>query len=206
MRSTPTSYSRSPITYASFKRSSWSVYWPFSTISTAGFYRTVSPTLSSLSNASEYTSLFDAYKVKKVTITFLPRFGETVIDAADDVPQTVNHNQFYMTVGTDRNNFTTPTGTYANSTYNDFLQRVDNVKVFKLDKPITYSYKPNIRASTAGGESIIPCPWISTANANEPLLGSMAFIHDSNFQGTYGLAGPAVDLIVTLEFVCKGNR
>jgi len=205
MRAAIASRSNPLVSYAKFKRTSWSVNWPFNTTSTAGFYRTIAPTLDTLSNVAEYSSLFDTYKVHKVIITFIPRFGETALDATDSGPQVTYNNQFYMTVGLDRNNFTTPTGTYANTTFNDFLQRVDNVRTYKLDKPFSYSYKPNIRASVNGGTSVIPCPWISTTNTSEPLLGSMGFIHDVNFTNL-ATAPPSVDLMVTLEFTMRGNR
>lgn len=193
------------ISYARFKRTSWAANWPFNTVSVSGFYRLVAPALSVLGNLSEYTALFDVYKVHKVTVTFIPRFGDVSLEAGDSGPQTAYNNQFYCTVGYDRNNVTAPTGTYGSSSFNEFLSRVDNPKTYKLDKPFSYSYTPNILNSAASGTSVVSCPWLSTTNTTELLLGSLAYIHDVNFTNLATLP-PSVDIMYTLDFSMKGNR
>lgn len=197
--------SKTGVAEARFKRTAWVANWAFTTASTAGYYRTVSPAFSALSNVAEYTQLFDVYKVHKVTVTIIPRYGDTSNIVADTGVLTAYNNQFFMTVGTDKNSQLTPSGTYSSATYNEFLSSVDNARVYKLDRPFSYSFRPKIANSISTGSSFEYCPWINTLDTNQLLLGSRCFIHDVNFTAL-ATVPISVDILYTLDFSCRGQR
>lgn len=187
------------------KRKWWSANWPFSTASTAGFYRAFAPTLGDIPNIAEYTALFDEYKVKTCKITFVPRFGEVSAAAisAGGTLSTVN-NQFYLTYGWDRR-LETPSGTYAASVYNTVLETIPDAKTAKLDKPVSITYTPVVVDSFTLGESLQPCPWMSTRITSQPMQCVYAFMHDANFGAVNGGAF-SVDVLFEMTFQLKGQK
>lgn len=203
--SIPSRGMRMSIPVTKFKRTFWAANWAFSTASTIGFYRLVAPVFSDLPNVTEYTNLFDVYKVKGVKVTFVPRFGDVNVNADNTSTPVIYNNQMYLTVATNTTELTIPTGTYGNSAYNDMVQRGDDVKIFKLDKPVSYYFRPNVLNTASTGSSIMPCPWLSTSNITQNLLGSLCFVHDANFTALNNF-GFSMDILYTYYFECKGAR
>lgn len=193
------------VSQARFVRATWCTNWTFSTATTSGFYRQIQPTFDMLSNSGEYTSLFDVYRINRCKITVIPRFGDTSLNADSTAAPTAYNNQFYMTVGIDKNFTSVPTGTYGSTSFNNMLALTDNVRTYKLDKPFSWTFKPNIVNAAAAGNTLMSAPWILTSSANIPHLGSQAYIHDVNFTALTN-SPISVDLICTFYFECKGNR
>lgn len=188
-----------------FTRTFWAANWAFGTSTTAQFYRGIAPTFGDLPDYGQYANLFDTYKVKRVKVTILPRFGDCNINADNTSTPTIYNTQLYLTVAMNTTDLTIPTGTYNSATYNTMLERSESVRVYKLDKPITWSYKPNVLNSTTGGSAVIPCPWLSVTNNLQNLLGCYGFIHDNNFS-FLNASGFSVDIMYTFEFECRGPR
>lgn len=205
MRRSSMALSTKNIAHAKFERASWVTNWPFNTASVAGYYRYIQPTFSDIYNSGEYTTLFDSYRVNKIKVTVIPRFGDTNCNFDNTGAPVAYNNQFYMTIGSDKNFTGTATGTYSSATYNGMLEKCDNIRTYKLDKPFSWTYTPNIQNATSVGTSVMKCPWMLTSSATQPLLGYQAFIHDVNFSAL-ATNSVSVDILYTFYFECKGNR
>lgn len=188
-----------------FVRTLWSANWSFSTASSAGFWKVFSPQLSALQDWSQLSNVYELYKVHKVKITLIPRYGEVNAPAVDTGTLTAQNNQFYLTTTIDRFRTFAPSGAYGSSSYQAMLEYGgETVKVRPFIKPITITYKPSIQNSVSFGNQITPCPWISTASGDTPLIGCNAFMHDTNFSAV-NLAGFSCDILVTYDFSMKGS-
>lgn len=180
-------------------------YWAFSDVTTQGFWRQFSPTFGQLGESAIVQSLFANYKVDKVKISFLPRYGDTVAESHAG-PGSITSNQFYVSIGRNSGAQVTPAGLYNRLTYNAFLEDQEDVKVFKADKPFSYTFKPNVQNTlTAGGIEVKRAGWISTASPEIPMVGAGVFIHDPNFSSLNG-ALFGMDYMFTFWFRCKGAR
>lgn len=152
----------------------------------------------------EFSNTFDAYKIERIRITFIPRYGGVTADA--QLPAGApTQNQFYLTIGLDRENQLTPTGTYTSNTYNQFLENVSAVKTVPLDKPFTYSFRPKILDQNNLSSSAIWAPFISCVTPNQFHLGLLAFVHDVNFVGLNN-AVFGVDVIYDFDMTFRGQR
>lgn len=180
----------------------WKENWVFSTASTPGFRKYFAPTLADVSDNAQYIALFDEYRVNSITVTFVPRYGECVVPAYGT--GSALNNQFYLTVGFDRVQEVTA-GAYGAATYNGTWQQCEDVKMFKLDKPVSYTYKPRIIDNASGAAKTVKMPWLMTAVTDSALIGIQAFIHDANFTGL-STSGFAVDVHYTFDIEFRGER
>lgn len=191
----------------SFTRTTWIANWDWSTVSVGGYYRAILPLFNQIQNYAEYTQLFNLYKIKGIKVTLLPRYGEVVAPASSTAGQTSYNNQFYVTWGQQRGNVVVPTGTYGSTTYNLMCENIYNIRTQKLDKPVSYFFRPNIAQSVGvSGAEIIRAPWLSTTDGVDVShIGLLAFIHDANF-AALEQPGFSLDLQYTFYFSCKGTR
>lgn len=204
----PTTYIKNAVPEAKFVIRQWITNWPFNTTTTGGFYREITPNLQQILNVPEYQVLFDMYIVDRIAVHVVPRFGDVVLPATGNTNQTIqtNNNQLYATIGKQTGRIVTPTGTYGSTSYNTFLANVNNPKMFKLDKPFTYSFKPHVTEEIASGRlSIKTQPWTSLDAPDLPLIGCLMYISDTNFSAI-NTSFMGVDLHYTFYFRCKGSR
>lgn len=191
----------------SFTRTTWITTWDWSTVSVGGYYRAILPIFNQIQNYAEYTQLFNLYKIKGIKVTLLPRYGEVVAPASSTAGQTSYNNQFYVTWGQQQGNIVVPSGTYGSTTYNIMCENIYNIRTQKLDKPVSYFFRPNIAQSVGvSGAEIIRAPWLSTTDGVDVShIGLLAMIHDANF-AALEQPGFSVDLQYTFYFACKGTR
>lgn len=189
-----------------FKRTFNAGNWAFSTITTAGFYRQVSPAFTDIPSYLEYTNLFDAVKITGVKCTLLPKFTDVGGVQAATGALTSYNPQYYISIGGDKySQGSAPTGTYGVTAYNDFCEKSSFVKTYRGDRPITWFFRPNAQNNMTASLATMPFPWISTVNPAQPALGSLVFIHDANFIGL-NTSGFSIDIIYTLYFKCRGSK
>lgn len=210
MRMTKTKILRNVgIPEATFKRHCWVSSWDWNTTTTAGFARLLLGQFNQITNYAEYAQLFDLYKITGIKVTLLPRYGEVGAPASSTGSLSAYNNQFYVTWGTQKGSFTVPTGTYGSSTFNILTEQMNGVRTQKLDKPVSFFYKPNISEDlTSTGAAIIPASskWLSTtAGVDVSHIGVVAMIHDSNF-AALEVPGFSVDVLYTFNFKMKGQR
>lgn len=185
-----------------FKKTVWSGNWTPGTGSTSAFwqYRTVTPT--TLSNWTEYQSLFDQYKLHRVKVTFRPRYDSFAGNDTTDVtlPGITNQAGCYVHIINDPTSALTPSGTYVSTTLNAFMEN-GNVKTYQGNKPFSVYFKPMIDVTISGGNQRRPSPWLQCKDNSVVHNGFHAFMQDINMTGTFG---QSFDLFTTFYFSCRG--
>lgn len=147
-------------------------------------------TLNMLNNYTEFTSLFDQYRLKAVSFTVIPRFTEISSSTPVDVG-------FYSVI--DRNDQTNLASVAAACEY-------ENMKRTRLNQ----FHKRYLKLSTLVDTGIVGSsavcstkfsPWLSTANADITHLG-IKTIADAT-----GIGSPLVcDIKMTVYFQCKVTK
>lgn len=185
----------------SFRRTFWSQYFVPTTVSTTNFWQYFSTTFGTLPNVSEYTNLFDSYKVNGVKYTFVPKYTGFNGDDATTAG-TTNRGNGFVSVINDPRNVTTATGTYGSASFNAF-QELGNSKLHSASRSFSVYYKPFVDDPMSVGTRRVPCSWLQTSNTAQPLNGFHAYFHDSNFSGVFNQNW---DVYITLYFQCRGMK
>lgn len=182
----------------------WKENWAFNTATTAGFRKYFAPTLAEVSDQAQYVALFDEYRIKRIDVTFAPRWTQIDLSAnsASTLPST--NNQFYLTVGYDRT-VEALAGTYSAGVYNGTWQQCENTRMFVLDKPVTYSFVPRVLDSGSSGTRYLKSPWLATAVTDNQHVGIQAFLHDANFSAV-NANGFSVDVYYNFHIEFRGER
>lgn len=185
--------------HAQFRRTTLVQTVVFDPASRPSYYNVLNPTLANLPDVTQFTEMFDTYKITNCKITLIPKYGDSGYNATG-VPQMI------LAIGKDTLGSELPSGPYNATTWNTFAERCENVKFYTFNKPISYSFKPNIRNAATVGSTLIKCPWISTTTSTQPMLGSEVFVYDTGFQATLSSVQFSYDVYYTLTFQCKGQR
>lgn len=179
--------------------------WTPGTATTSDFWRVFSVTLGGCPSASEFTSLFDKYKINGLKVTFRPRYDSFAGNDTTDVtaPGVTNQggNDFHIIV--DPHNETVPSGTYTNVTLNSFLEN-GKVRSYRGNRPFSIYCKPAVGMDLQGIASAVRGPsWISTTQTGVTHYGFQAFITDPGMTGNFS---QAYDLFYTIYLQLKGVR
>lgn len=202
--SRPRRMMRSNNPVARFKRTFYTTTLTPSTGATSGFWQYSTITLSDLPNVTEYTALFDQYKINAVKVTFRPRYdnfaGNDTVDTT--LPGTTAQGMTRVHVINDPDSTLTPTGAYTSATLNSFLEQ-GNVRTYDGTKPFSVYYRPKIVNSLTTGTNNIRAPWINTSSPSVSHRGFHYFMQDVNLTGTFN---QAFDIFVTMYFMCKNSK
>jgi len=147
--------------------------------------------------ASDFTTLFNQWKVKSVSIKYIPR-----VDSIDPINSQVNFPTFpNLMMCTDYDD-DLPT------TRSEIVQRND-MKLAMLTKTITQTFRPKVSSNiwsglissgvTATGKGIAGSgtPWIDCGSPNVPWYGSKVVIS--------GYPGAQTDMVVSIVYAFKGT-
>lgn len=191
------------------KRTFWLSHWQPNTSTVDGFWRYYTFTLGQLPSASEFTALFDAYKISAIKLTFRPRYdnfaGNDTTDTA--LPGITNNNGTMMHIIRDPRSTVAPSGTYTSATLNQFLENGGG-RSYMGTKPINIYFKPMndtaiATGATAAVRSRVSSRWLNTANTDVVHYGVHVFAQDVNFTGLFG---NAFDVFVTYYMKFKSLR
>lgn len=148
-----------------YKRSTQRLY-RFTRLADFGFITisNITPTLGAINfslidlpNYTEFTALYDMYKINAVKITFLPQMTENI--SASSVNNPLASTRFFSAI--DYNDSTAPTTI-------DEVRQYQNAKMTPILKVHTrYIYKPKILDSG----SFTLTPWISTTSPSNNYFG-----------------------------------
>lgn len=153
--------------------------------------------LNQLPSASEFSVLFDQYKIKKVEWTYTPRFDSVALDASAS-PWTLP--RFYSVV--DRDDASTPTQ------LNQLMQYA-NMKSQVFNKPVKISYVPGTANTVYGGGITTNAygmkgpQWLDIVNGNVEHYGHKVWI---NLNNTAMGSNFKVDVMCRVTFECKNLR
>lgn len=187
------------------------------TTSTSHFWRYIAPSLDvgftnesnasmgGLTNLSEYTSLFDTYRLNAIKCVLRPRQGMAVAD--QNTNAAISFERGYHSVLFDKEGTISPAGIYQPSTYNSFLEQ-GNVRTYDATKPLTIYLKPLVQEQYGNGAvRYIKPNWTdlgTTGNAMQH-RGFHLFTHTQSMSAA-SLGRCAYDVFVTYYVQFKGQR
>lgn len=181
--------------------------WSPNTVSTPGFWLFLTSRLADIPNYTEYTALYDMYRIKGLKFTFVPRFsgfdGANTTDTT--APGVTNQGGTLLSWCVDKYSRVSPTGTYTSTTLNDFLQN-GNCKTYSGNRQFSiYIRNPAVDTTYAAddGAGMKSSPWLSTTRAGIQHNGLHVFAHDVNMTGTFG---NQYDIFVTAYIQFKGMK
>lgn len=180
--------------------------WTPSTATTADFWRYYQPTFAQLQAYTEFTTLFDEYRISALKLTFRPRYnsfdGANTTDTT--LPGVTNQGQTYLSIIVDDSTSTpAPAGVYTVTNYNGFSE-IGRVKTYVANRPISVYWKPKVTDTVQGLNCrALRSPWIGIDQTGISHRGVHAFAHDVNFTGVFG---QSFDVYLTYYLMFKGFR
>lgn len=198
---------RSKLPTLKVQRTFWLQAWAPSTASVPGYWQYWTTSPSQLPNASEYTALFDKYKVTSIKFTFRPRYDNFAGSDTTDttLPGTTAQGGTNMHVIIDPTSNVVPSGAYSSSTLNAFLEN-GRVRSYTGNKPISVFIKYPCVAEDSNGTSNAryqKAQWYSTNLMGVQHRGFHAFLQDTNLTGVFN---QTFDVFVTYNILFKGMK
>lgn len=179
--------------------------WAWSTTATSGFWQYLSYSLSNLPNLSEYQALFDLYKINGIKLTFRPNIdGVNPSDVAAATGGGMGSVHYII----DPQNTFTPTGTWNQTTVNQFME-LGNVKTRNMAKPFSIYWKPRIFDQLAGGGSTSRAMSPRFLRLDSPGVthtGVHVLLHPSNSFATTPTFRVTFDIFATFYLQFKGMK
>lgn len=180
-------------------------YWQPSTTATTDFWKYFTFRFYELPTYTEFTNVFDRYKLNGIKVTFRPRFNGFTGDNTTDttLPGVTNQAGANLHIINDPYSITAPSGTYTRTNMNLFLEQ-GNVRSYNGNKVINVFFKPTTYETVDGvATGRLKRPgWISSA-ANPLFYGFHAFAQDFNMTGSFGQSW---DIFVTFYMQFTGLR
>lgn len=194
--------------YLRVRRTFWNFNWVPGTAATSDFWRYITFSANLIPNISEYTNLFDTYRVNSFTVTLRPRYDSFAGNDTTDttLPGVTNQGGNHVHVIIDPSSpISTPSGTYVFGTLNSFLE---NGKVRTYDGTKTISIKVKYPCfvddiNNTAASDYKRSTWITTNNTGVSHRGVHMFIQDVNFTGAFG---QSYDVFYTVDISFKGSR
>lgn len=183
-------------------RFTWSpgIIGPFSSPPTlAQCWHTIRPTLGNLPAAqlAEVSNLFDAYKIKSFSVTYLPRTTDFDGGASSINPVPL------LCYFADNDNTLLPAGAYDRATYNEFMSRTNQRVVnTTLNRPIKITQNKPLMVTTSGEK--MRFPWTNMSATSQQAYGIDVFIHATNFANFPPVT--EFDVIWEVDFAFRGKR
>lgn len=153
-------------------------------------YQGVAFTLGDLPDVTDFTALYDQYKISKIEVKWLPRGNSS------DVGSSGNISRFFSVI--DRDDDAVPSSI-------DQLTQYESLKVTPTTATHARSFKPSMRLETATGlgttaNTIVGPKWIDVTNTNVKHYGVKI-----------GIQGPPLaqikyDAMVTFHLAMKNRR
>lgn len=192
------------------------------TLTTDGFYKkmTVSlqtgftsnngTSLGGLTNLTEFTALFDQYKLLAFKVVLRPQNRDYNLSQLNPSTGTTFYGFPYVSVMRDPFDVVAPSGTYGRTVYNSFLEQGgDKVKTYRGDKEIKIyckSWVPDNYGNVGAPSVRWTRPKWTQLDANGQAMqhyGYTLFFHNQNFDAT---TFNAYDVFVTYYLKFRGSR
>lgn len=187
-------------------RTSYLTNWSPNTTGTSGFWQYLQANLNNISNVSEYTALFDTYRINSIKFTFRPRYDSFAGNDTTDttLPGVTNQGTTDVHVVIDPKSLVGPSGSYNSTTLNAFLEN-GKVKTYSGTKPFSVFIKyPCILddVNASGSVLIRRAPFLRTSSPAILHRGVHVFMQDTNLTGVFG---QSFDIFVTMNMTFKGQ-
>lgn len=158
--------------------------------------------LTDLPNVTEYSSLFDQYKINGIQLRIIPKVSVTTQGSASGTTQTVGYGQVVSCIDFDD---------AANPTGKDELLQYQNAKITRSTSIHTRFIKPRIldtvwvNSISSGYQSVRP-NWVDLANTNMPHYGIKLWVDPPANSGATANSSIAYDVYAVYYFQCKNTR
>lgn len=175
----------------------------FSTASTAGFWNYVTVTAGTLPSFSEFSNVFDEYRILGVKVEYRPSYDTTIIPTGAG---TNSQPEAYLHVLVDPASTLIPSGTYTSTNLNTFLEN-QGVRTYKANRYIKFFFRPKVADSLEGGSTStrqFKMPWTKTTNTGVVLRGYHTFIQVNNFNTTN--TNISLDTFLTYYMMFRNTR
>lgn len=190
------------------KRKWWSAAWVPTTATTNDFWRPLFISLSNIPNYTDFTNMFDQYKICAFKVTYFPKYtgfgGENTTDTT--LPGITNTGQNIMHVCYDTRTTVTPSGTYTSATLNNFFEQGRIKTIRNGNAPINIYCRPSIQGNYIGGTAtnMYTGPkWLPTSSATLNHYGPNVFVQDANLAGVFG---QQYDVLITAYIAVKNQK
>jgi hypothetical protein len=190
------SYRKKPMMYKTPKNNTLSVkrVWNWTTFvpsaaTTAGFWQYIGFSPNALPDWTQYTNIFDEFKINSLKFVLYPRYTEVPI---------AGQPQVYLTYIIDPQSLLIPSGTYSRATYNTLTEQ-SRVKIRSGNRPVTIFIRyPKMSDAINGNISQKSInTWVNTnSGGNQIYKGFHLFFNDANFSGS-GFANVSYDVTIT---------
>lgn len=185
--------------------------WQPSVATTDGFWRNNFVTLSSLNNVTDFTSLYDFYRINAVKFEWIPKFdsfsGNDTTDTT--LPGSTNVGQPFVSLCMDNKAQTLPFGVYGSATYNAFLEQ-GRIKFVRNSRLPFSQYNrcviidnPNTNSTVTN--NYVRSKWLPTSSTGVSHFIGQIYINDTNFSTT-AFTSQVYDCIATFYMQFKGIR
>lgn len=164
---------------------------------TGDYGQYVAPAVSSISQWSSYSTLFEQYKVKSVSVTFIPHV-QVPTNITLGSTQPLNSTTY---LAFDPNDNTTPSSTATMLSY----------KTLKLKQTLKYwkiKFYPQVFKNfddTAYGTQSSKKDWVDIGNSALVLHGLKIYMADTGYRHA-SLDCPIGDFVTTIEFWCRSEH
>jgi hypothetical protein len=175
--------------------------WTPNTTTTDGFWKLYTFQLQNITNSTEFTSLFDQYKMYALKYRFVPRFdnfsGNNTTDTT--LPGVTNQGATRLHIVNDPFTSFGPVGTYTFANLNTFLEQGNRVKTYNGNRPVSVFFRTCIDSSGERKRA----PFLNVTQNNVNHFGFHVFAQDVNMTGVFGQSW---DVFVTAYLVLKNAR
>lgn len=190
------------------KRKLWSATWLPATAATSDFWKQFTLNLTQIPNYTEFTNMFDQYRIAAIKWTFYPRFTDfSGNDNTDTTPPGVtNIGQNIMHICYDIYSTVSPSGTYTSTNLNSFMEQGRIKTVTNGNRPIQVYVKPVIQGNYIGGTAtnmFTKSKWLPTSSPSIPHYGPNIFVQDLNLAGVFG---QQYDILVTAYIAVRNQK
>lgn len=179
--------------------------WVFNPASTNGFWRYETVDLNILPNASEYTALFEEYKIRAVKFRYVPNYDNMSSGDANNSAATIN-NSYQVHVCADPNTgILIPAGAYNTATLNTYLAEANRNRIIRGGKEFSVYYKPKVLedVNQTVSSKTVYFPWTRTTFPTNTARGHHMFIWGNNGSNVGGLT---FEVYVTLYLEFRGMK
>lgn len=187
-------------------RTRWHENWSPDTVTTNGFWRYYTTSLNSIQNNTEFTNLFDQYRIAALKYVFRPRYDSFAGNDTTDttLPGVTNQGRCMLHVVNDPYSTVTPSGAYNSGTLNGFFEQGNSVKTYSGNRPVTVYFRPTVLANIGGQNSQVKrAPFLNVTDVAASHRGFHIFAQDVNMTGVFGQSW---DVYITYYLTLKNQR
>lgn len=154
--------------------------WSFATTTTNDFWRYFTFSAANIGNFTDMSNLFDEYRINAIKVTFRPRYDSVIATLGGGL---TTLSQAYAHVIVDPASTLLPSGVYAATTLNTFLEN-QGVKTYTLNRPFSIYLKPKVQDSLQGGGTstrVISPSFVKTSETGVDHRGFHMYLQQNAF-------------------------